>query len=54
MVGNNFLMQFQCDMLGVRVDTLAGDTSGGQSTGWDEAERSALQATIAALRAEVD
>src|SRR6185436_5296605 len=35
------------EMLGIRADTLAGD-AGAQAAGWNEAERKALQATIAA------
>jgi len=42
------------DMLGIRVGTLAGEPNGGLSTGWDEAERSALQATIAARQPFLD
>jgi len=34
-------------MLGIRVDTLAGDTGGAEVAGWNEAEREALRATIA-------
>jgi len=35
------------EMLGIRVDALVGDTSGVQVTGWNEAEREVLRATIA-------
>ena len=35
------------EMLGIRVDALAGDASATQVTGWDEAERADLQARIA-------
>jgi len=35
------------EMLGIRVDTLAGDTGGAEVAGWNEAEREALRATIA-------
>src|SRR5512132_400832 len=36
------------EMLGIRVPALAGDTVPTQVSGWNEAEREALQATIAA------
>jgi PAS domain S-box-containing protein len=42
------------EMLGIRVDTLAGGTSGVQAPGWNEAEREALQATIAARQPFLD
>ena len=42
------------EMLGIRVDTLAGAASGVQVTGWNEAERAALQATIAARQPFLD
>lgn len=42
------------DMLGMRVDTLAGDSNSESSTGWNEAERSVLQATIAARQPFLD
>jgi len=42
------------EMLGIRVDALVGDTSGGQVTGWNEAERAVLQATIAARQPFLD
>ena len=35
------------EMLGIRVDTLAGDASGAPVAGWNEAERELLRATIA-------
>jgi PAS domain S-box-containing protein len=35
------------EMLGIRVDALAGDASGAQVAGWDEVERADLQARIA-------
>ena len=35
------------EMLGIRVDTLAGDASGAPVAGWNEAERALLRATIA-------
>jgi PAS domain S-box-containing protein len=35
------------EMLGIRVDPLAGDAGGAQAAGWNEAERERLQATIA-------
>jgi hypothetical protein len=34
-------------MLGIRVDTLAGEASGAKVTGWNEAQREVLRATIA-------
>src|SRR3954469_10405237 len=36
------------EMLGIRVDPLAGDADAAQVAGWNEAERAMLQATIAA------
>ena len=42
------------EMLGIRVDALAEDASGAQVAGWNEAERSALQASIAARRPFLD
>jgi PAS domain S-box-containing protein len=42
------------EMLGVRVDAFAGDTSRVQVAGWNEAEREALQATIAARQPFLD
>jgi len=42
------------EMLGIRVDTLVGDASDGQLGGWNEAERNALQATIAARQPFLD
>jgi PAS domain S-box-containing protein len=42
------------EMLGIRVDTLAGDTSNAQEEGWNEAERETLQATIAARQPFLD
>jgi len=42
------------EMLGIRVDTLAGDTGGFQAGGWNEAERELLQATIAARQPFLD
>jgi PAS domain S-box-containing protein len=35
------------EMLGIRVDALAGDASGAPVSGWNEAEREVLRATIA-------
>jgi len=35
------------DMLGIRVDSLAGDPDASPAAGWDEVERAALRATIA-------
>jgi PAS domain S-box-containing protein len=35
------------EMLGIRVDTLAGEASGARVTGWNEAQREVLRATIA-------
>ena len=42
------------EMLGIRVDALVGDASGGQMGGWNEVERNALQATIAARQPFLD
>ncbi len=42
------------EMLGIRVDALAGDSSGARVAGWNEAEREALQATIAARQPFLD
>jgi PAS domain S-box-containing protein len=42
------------DMLGIRVGTLPGASNGGESTGWNEEERSVLQATIAARQPFLD
>jgi PAS domain S-box-containing protein len=42
------------EMLGIRVDGLAGESSGVQVAGWNEAEREALQATIAARQPFLD
>ena len=42
------------EMLGVRVDALAGDTGGAQVAGWNEVERKTLQATIAARQPFLD
>jgi PAS domain S-box-containing protein len=42
------------EMLGIRVDVLAGDASGVQVAGWNEAERETLQATIAARQPFLD
>ena len=42
------------EMLGMRVDALAGDAAGTRVTGWDETEREALQATIAARQPFLD
>ena len=42
------------EMLGVRVDAFAGDTSRVQVAGWNESEREALQATIAARQPFLD
>jgi PAS domain S-box-containing protein len=42
------------EMLGIRVDALAGESGGDQVTGWDEAERAVLQATIAARQPFLD
>jgi PAS domain S-box-containing protein len=42
------------EMLGIRVDALVGESSGVQETGWNEAEREHLQATIAARQPFLD
>jgi PAS domain S-box-containing protein len=42
------------EMLGIRVATLAGETGGGQVSGWNETERELLQATIAARQPFLD
>jgi PAS domain S-box-containing protein len=42
------------EMLGIRVDTLAGDPSGVQAEGWNEAERKILQEKIAARQPFLD
>ena len=42
------------EMLGIRVDTLAGEPGGGRVVGWNEAEREALQAKIAARQPFLD
>jgi PAS domain S-box-containing protein len=42
------------EMLGIQVGTLAGDAGSVQGTGWNEAEREALQATIAARQPFLD
>ena len=42
------------EMLGIRVDALAGDATGTQVPGWNEAERAALQAKIAARQPFLD
>ena len=42
------------EMLGIRVDALAGEPSGVQPAGWNEAERETLQATIAARQPFLD
>jgi len=42
------------EMLGIRVDTLAGESSGVHVAGWNEAERKVLQATIAARQPFLD
>ena len=42
------------EMLGIRVATLAGDTSADQSAGWNEVEREILQAKIAARQPFLD
>jgi hypothetical protein len=41
-------------MLGLRVSTLAGDASGVHVAGWNEQERTALQAIIAARQPFLD
>jgi PAS domain S-box-containing protein len=42
------------EMLGIRVPPLAGETGGVQASGWNEAEREHLQATIAARQPFLD
>ena len=42
------------EMLGIRVPNLEGATSTAHAEGWDESERAALQATIAARRPFLD
>jgi PAS domain S-box-containing protein len=42
------------EMLGVRVDPLAGDAGGAPVAGWNETERKALQETIAARQPFLD
>jgi len=42
------------EMLGIRVATFAGETSGGEMAGWNEAEREALQEKIAARQPFLD
>jgi PAS domain S-box-containing protein len=42
------------EMLGIRVDTLVGDTAAAQVSGWNETEREQLQATIAARQPFLD
>src|SRR6266581_6655304 len=42
------------EMLGIRVDALAGDPGGDRVSGWNEAEREQLQATIAARQPFLD
>ena len=42
------------EMLGMRVDSLTGDPSGGPVAGWNEAERTALQETILARQPFLD
>ena len=42
------------EMLGIRVDALAGDASAFQVSGWNEAEREVLQAKIAARQPFLD
>ena len=42
------------EMLGIRVSALAGNAKPTQPTGWNEAEREALQATIAARQPFLD
>ncbi|HEY8068052.1 MAG TPA: response regulator [Burkholderiales bacterium] len=42
------------EMLGIRVPALAGDGTGAQVTGWNEAERKHLQDTIAARQPFLD
>ncbi len=42
------------EMLGIRVDALVGEPNGVQVAGWNESEREALQATIAARQPFLD
>jgi len=42
------------DMLGIRVDSLQGNAQSAQMSGWNEAERQQLQATIAARQPFLD
>ena len=42
------------EMLGIRVDPLAGHAGDGKTAGWDEAERAVLQAKIAARQPFLD
>jgi len=42
------------EMLGIRVDTLTGEPNGVQVSGWNEAEREHLQATIASRQPFLD
>jgi PAS domain S-box-containing protein len=42
------------EMLGIRVDALAGEPGGNQVAGWNEAERKVLQDTIAARQPFLD
>jgi PAS domain S-box-containing protein len=42
------------EMLGIRVDGLAGEVGENQDSGWNEAERKELQATIAARQPFLD
>ena len=42
------------EMLGIRVDPLAGQAGDGKTTGWNEAERELLQAKIAARQPFLD
>jgi PAS domain S-box-containing protein len=42
------------EMLGIRVEALAGEPGGAQVAGWNEAEREHLQATIAARQPFLD
>ncbi len=42
------------EMLGIRADAVAGETSGIPTDGWNEAERARLQATIAARQPFLD
>jgi len=42
------------EMLGIQVEPFAGQTSSGQTTGWNEAERQLLQAKIAARQPFLD